>query len=120
MIVLNNTAKDKICLVELTVGFETNIAKNCQREAICYKDLCSSLKQRFGNVKYLNLSMGAIGMIGNECEDFSGFLDEHMELESPQMNYLVKKLISCCIRSTYYLFCMKDKQWVIPKLIYWE
>ena len=35
-----------------------------------------------------------------------------MELESPQMNYLVKKLIGCCIRSAYYLFCMKDKQWV--------
>ena len=83
MIVLNNS-KDKICVVELTVGFETNIAKNCKRKAIRYKDLCCSLKQRFGNVKYLNMSMGAIGMIGNECEDFSGFLDEHMELESTQ------------------------------------
>ena len=89
MIVLNNT------------NFETNIAKNCKREEIHYKDLCSSLKQRFGNVKYLNLSMGAIGMIGKECKDFYVFLDEDMELELPQMNYLVKKLISCCIRSTY-------------------
>ena len=52
MIVLNNS-KDKICVVELTVGFETNIAKNCKRKAIRYKDLFSSLKQRFGNVKYL-------------------------------------------------------------------
>ena len=31
MIVLNNT-KDKICVAELTVGFETNIAKNCKRK----------------------------------------------------------------------------------------
>ena len=69
MIVLNNT-KDKICVVELTVGFETNIAKNCKRTEIRYKDLSSSLKQRFGNVKYFNLSMGAIGMIGKECKDF--------------------------------------------------
>ena len=30
-------------------------------------------------------------MIGKECENFYGFLDEDMELESPQMNYLVKK-----------------------------
>ena len=90
MVVLNNT-KDKICVVELTVGFQTNIAKNCKRKEIRYKDLCSSLKQRFGNVKYFNLSMGAIGIIGKECEDFYGFLDEDMELESPQMNYLVKK-----------------------------
>ena len=90
-----------------------------KRKEIRYIDLCSSLKQRFGNVKYFNLSMGAIGMIGKECKDFYGFLDEDMELES-QMNYLVKKLIGCCIRSTYYLFCMKDKQWVTPKLLYWE
>ena len=36
--------------------------------------------------------MGAIGMIGKECKDFDGFLDEDMELELPQMNYLVKKV----------------------------
>ena len=61
-------------------------------------------------------------MIGKECRDFYGFLDEDMELESLQMNYLVQKLIGCCIRLTYmyYLFCMKGKQWVTPKLLYWE
>ena len=46
MIALNNT-KDKTCVVELTVGFETNMAKNCKTLTIRYKDLCSSLKQRF-------------------------------------------------------------------------
>ena len=109
-----------MCIVELTVGFETNIAKNCKRTEIRYKDLCSSLKQRFGNVKYFNLSMGAIEMISIECKNFYGFLDEEMELELPQMNYSVTKLIGCCIRSSYYLFCMKDKQWVTPKRLYWE
>ena len=64
--------------------------------------------------------MGAIGMIDKVCKDFYEFLDEKMELELPQMNYLVKKLIGCCIRSTYCLFCMEDKQWVTPKLLYWE
>ena len=52
--------------------------------------------------------MGAIGMIGKECKNFYGFLDEEMELELPQMNYLVKELIGCFMRSTYYLFYMKD------------
>ena len=64
--------------------------------------------------------MGAIRTNGKECKDIYGFLDEDMELELPQMNYLVKQLIGCCIRPTYYLFCMKDKQWVTPKLLYWE
>ena len=58
-IYFSNNTKDKICVVELTVGFETNVAK-IVRKAIRYKDLCSSLKQRFGNVKYLNLSMHGI------------------------------------------------------------
>ena len=90
-IVLNNT-KDKICVVELTVSSETNIAKNCKRKAIRYEDFCSSLKQSFGHVKYLTLSMEALRMIGKECQDFYGFLDEYLELESPQMNYLVKNV----------------------------
>ena len=45
-----------------------------------YEDFYSSLKQRFGNVKYFNLSIGAIGMIGKECKDFYGFVDEEIEL----------------------------------------
>ncbi|CAB3992199.1 Hypothetical predicted protein, partial [Paramuricea clavata] len=32
MLVLSNT-KDTICVIELTVGFETNITKNCKRKA---------------------------------------------------------------------------------------
>ena len=31
-------------------------------------------------------------MIGKVCKDFYGFLDEDMELESLQMNYLIKKV----------------------------
>ncbi|CAB4015646.1 Hypothetical predicted protein [Paramuricea clavata] len=119
MLVLNNT-KDTICVIELTVGFETNITKNCKRKAARYKDICGSLRPRFRKVKYFNLSMGAIGMISKECKDFYKFLDEDMLLEAPQKTYLVKKFIGCCIRTTYYLFCMKDKQWDTPELLYWE
>ena len=43
MIVLNNS-KDEVCVVELTIGFETNVTKNCRRKKARYKDLCSSLK----------------------------------------------------------------------------
>ena len=57
-------------------------------------------------------------MIGKECRDFSRFLDEAVELDSTQMNYLLKNVNSSCIRSTYYLFCMNDKQWVTPKHLY--
>ena len=87
MIVLNNT-KDEICVVELTVGFETNIAKNCKRKAIRYKDLCSSLKQRFGKVKYLKMTMGAIGMIGKEISMGFG-----MKIWNTTNDLFVKKLI---------------------------
>ena len=63
--------------------------------------------------------MGAIGIVGKECADFYTFLIEDIDLDSSQMNYLMKKLIGCCIRTTYYIFCMRNKQWEAPKLLYW-
>ena len=70
MLVINNS-NDTISVIELTVGFETNLTKNCKRKAARYKDLCTSLKYRFRKVYHFNLSMGAIGMISKECKDFS-------------------------------------------------
>ena len=40
-----------------------------------------------------------------------------LKLEKEQANYLIKKIMSCCIRTTYYIFCKKDKSCDKPDLL---
>ena len=54
-------------ILELTVGFETNILKNSKWKLENYKDLVKRLEEKY-DVKYVDLSMGAIGVIGKESK----------------------------------------------------
>ena len=56
-------------VVELTIGFESNIAKRNK-----YKNLTRSLKSSYDQVKYVNLSLGACGIIGKGSEPFFDLL----------------------------------------------
>ena len=110
--------KEKVCMVlELTVGFETNMLKNSKRKSNKYKDLISRLNDTY-NVKYADLSMGAIGVIGKGSKDLQNiFID--MGLPKPESAYLIRRIINVCIRSTYFIFCQRNKQWEEPSLLAW-
>ena len=110
--------KDKECkVVELTVGFETNILKNSKRKEARYKDLIERLKKDY-NVEYFDLSMGGIGVIGNESKKIKDmFLN--LGLSQQESDYLVRKIINVCIRSTYFIFCQRNKEWEQPGLLTW-
>ena len=118
MIIVNSTIR-AIYVIELTIGFETNITKNCTRKTLHYKEFCNALKQRYDTVEYFNLSMGAIGVFGLECKKIYDFLDNVLGLDVSQRSFIVRKLCRVCIRSTYYLFCMRDRKWNNPELLYW-
>ena len=59
--------RDKVYIVELTIGFETNISTNFERKMNNYSQLLEDLKSRYKKVKFINLSMGAIGIYGDTC-----------------------------------------------------
>ena len=56
---------DNLLLLELTVGFEANIKKNFDRKAKRYQQLLAKLSNKY-KVYYVNLSLGAIGIIGKD------------------------------------------------------
>ena len=110
--------KDKECKVlELTVGFETNILKNSERKKKKYTDLIRRLNKDY-DVEYVDLSMGGIGVIGSESIGIQKMFVE-LGLSSKESDYLVRKVINVCIRSTYYIFCQQNKQWEGPSLLAW-
>ena len=110
--------KGRECKVlELTVGFETNIQKNSERKQRKYADMIKRLEREY-DVKYFDLSMGAIGVIGNESKNVKNMFEE-LGLTPEESTYLVKKMTNVCIRSTYYIFCRRNKEWESPSLLTW-
>ena len=110
--------RDKECkVIELTVGFETNIIKNSERKRKKYNELVKRLDKDY-DVEYIDLSMGAIGVIGTESRGI-GKLFTNLGLSKQESEYLTQKIINVCIRTTYYIFCKRNEKWEGPSLLTW-
>ena len=103
-------------VLELTVGFETNMKKNTERKLNHYKDLIARLNNTY-RVKFVNLSMGGVGIIGKDSTVQKTFME--MGLEKAETMYLIRKIINVCLRSTYFIFCQRNKAWESPVLLAW-
>ena len=51
--------ENKLYVIELTAGYETNIKINSRRKESNYKALMDRLSQLYNKVQFVNLSMGA-------------------------------------------------------------
>ena len=65
-------------MIELTVGFETNLNSNAKRKYEKYHRLTRDLSSDFHKIKFINLSLSALGIFGKSCEPF---IDMCKELE---------------------------------------
>ena len=63
-----------LLLLELTVGFETNILINSKRKSTKYNALIKDLNSQFSTVHFVNLSMGALGILGTSSLNFHTML----------------------------------------------
>ena len=61
VLVLNNTT---VYLLELTVGFESNIKVNSDRKAAKYHPLLTNPLTEYTNINFVNFSMSALGIFG--------------------------------------------------------
>ena len=66
--------RSEMFVVELAIGFESNIAKNEVRKRNKYKNLTQPLKSSYDQVKYINLSLRACGIIGKGSKPFFDLL----------------------------------------------
>ena len=116
-LVVVHQSKD-IYVLELTVGFEPYIQKNAARTYEKYETVLEELKLLYNGVTFINLSMGACGVIGASAVDFPSMLTK-LGCEKKQLDYLMAKLCNICLRCTYYIFCMRDQPWQSPELLQW-
>ena len=103
-------------ILELTVGFESNIRKNSHRKHSKYNDLIRQQEHLFSKVKYVNLSVSALGVFDQLSQSFLDMLKD-LNYNPSTRNYIVRKISNIAIRTTYYIFCRRDKDWNNPNLL---
>ena len=42
---------------------------------------------------------------------------KRLDINETQTKYCIKKIMNICIRSTYYIFCCRNKEWTNPELM---
>ena len=112
-------SQDKtLYLLGLTVGFETNILINSKRKSAKFNALIKDLNSQFSTVHFVNLSMGALGILRTSSLNFHTMLEETGMDKAVQRN-LTMKLINIAIRCSYYIFitCRRNKEWTNLDLI---
>ena len=113
MIVTQN--KSTIFVLELTVGFETNLDYNTKLKASKYREMLKSPENKFEKVNFVNLSMGALGIVGAHSSVTN--ILKALGFQQQEIAYLIKKVMCCCIRGTHYVFCMRNKAWSQPSFL---
>ena len=111
------TTKDNcLYILELTVGYETNLRNNIERKQSKYAALIQDQMNHFKTVKFVNLSVSALGVFDQESSPFIEMLRK-LNLDNNHQKYVIRKIMNIVIRSTYYIFCCRDKEWSNPDLM---
>ena len=103
-------------ILELTVAFESNIRKNSHREHTKYHGLIRQHDHLFTEVKYINLSVSTLGVFDQLSQSFLDMLKDLNYIPSTR-NYITRKISNITIRTTYDIFCRRNKDWDNPGLL---
>ena len=107
---------NKIYILVLTVGFETNLQVNAERKRAKYQSLIETLKSKYTDVKFVNLSISSLGIFGLCCTFFVEICDV-LAVDMGHQRYLISKLSDTIIRTTYFIFCRRNKPWNSTELL---
>ena len=106
---------NKIYILELTVGFETNLEVNAEHKRAKYQSLMETLKLKYTDVKFINLSISSLAISGLSSSSFIEVCDD-LAVDMGHRRYLISKLSSTIIRTTYYILWRRNKPWNSPEL----
>ena len=114
--ILFSTADNILYIIELTVGFETNLNINANRKELKYRPLQVDLDKAYDRLIFVNLCISYLDIFGNSSDSFLQMCHD-IGIEKHHLNFIVTKLSTIIIRTTYYIFCMRNKRWGQPELL---
>ena len=110
---LISTPSNTLYVLELSVGFETSLNNKADRKFSKYCYLLNDLTSKDRHVKFVNLS---IAIFGQSSDSFIQMCSD-LTIDKAHTNYIITKLSTIIIRTTYYIFCMRNKPWTNPDLL---
>ena len=116
MIVIDKS--NRMSIIELTVGHESNAESNAKRKAEKYSQLLhdEALCRTYKSIEFINLVMTTGGVFSKDTRSFFTMLNT-LKIDSSLIKYTAVKVTCICIRTSYYIFCMRDKDWSSPELM---
>ena len=109
------TKNKTLYILELTIGFETNIQVNSDRKALKYNPLHQSFCSTYRQINFITLTLGLLGTVGSSSDSFSELL-KAVDFDSKIQKAILSRIMNITIRCTYYIFCCHNKPWTSPKL----
>ena len=107
-------------VAELTVGHESNLENNSIRKKQKYSKLVKELKDHYKSVIFINISMSCLGVFANESRSLLTMFDigfDKIGFDKKQQDFCVKRMTTIAIRTTYFIFCSRNKEWGNPTLL---
>ena len=92
-------SSNKLYLLELTAGYETNIDLNSKRKEENYRALMGRLAQLYNSAQFINLSMGALGIYAETSTSLIRFLSD-LAMNKKEIDFALYKICNFCIRCT--------------------
>ena len=92
------------------------MVKNANRKRLKHLELLKQLKEKYKQVKFVNLSLGAFGLCDKSPSDFTDMM-KNLHMDTAQTSFIIRKIINVAIRNSYYVFCCRNKQWYNPELM---
>ena len=116
MIVIDKS--NKMYIIELTIGHESNGESNTRRKAEKYSQLLhdEALCRTYKSIEFINLVMTTGGVFVKDARSFATMLNT-LKIDSSLIKYIAVKVTCICIRTSYYIFCMREKDWSSPELM---
>ena len=103
-------------IIELPVGFQINLERDAERKKIKYRSLLEHFKNTYRTVKFINLSTRSLAIFVQASESFFDIC-KVLGRKKPHLNYLTSKIATIIIRTSYCIFCMRNKPWTDPELL---
>ena len=88
---LLETADKILYILELTIGFETNITCNAERKEAKYSTLVKNLRKFYQDVKFINLSISCLGIYDQSCTRFMDMCND-LKFDSRDQKYIISKI----------------------------
>ena len=98
------------------MGFETNLGNNAKQKKEKYKNLEANLKSRYKKAKFISIVISTLSVFDSSSVDFLDMLED-LNLYKTCRHYVVKKMMAIAVKTLYYVFCRKNKDWDNPELM---